>query len=69
MDHVVDQRFRIIPAHAGSTNRAAKRGINYRDHPRTCGEHPINYLGKTDAQGSSPHMRGAPPVSPSGRQK
>ena len=48
----------IIPAHAGNTRSVICGGLEYGDHPRTCGEHvkPIAVYG-SDA-GSSPHMRG-----------
>ena len=51
-------RFRIIPAHAGNTSEAGKRGAARRDHPRTCGEHLKNMIFGLRRAGSSPHMRG-----------
>ena len=32
------------------------------DHPRVCGEHVVNSLFGSVALGSSPRMRGAPPI-------
>ena len=50
----------IIPACAGSTNR--KRLVQRKawDHPRMCGEHTFAELDEIRAEGSSPHVRGAP---------
>ena len=49
----------IIPACAGSTRPAAPNQSIPRDHPRMCGEHPINAPTSTARAGSSPHVRGA----------
>ena len=50
---------RIIPAHAGSTIERFEAGDPQRDHPRTCGEHPLPLRRRDMGVGSSPHMRGA----------
>ena len=52
-------RTGIIPAHAGSTRYSSGHRGTPRDHPRTCGEHPVANDGGTAPTGSSPHMRGA----------
>ncbi len=49
----------IIPADAGSTSQHDRLARLRGDHPRGCGEHPVQ-LGKTSrVEGSSPRMRGA----------
>ena len=52
-------RDRIIPARAGSTERARQATASRQDHPRSCGEHWI--LGGVEyiEPGSSPLVRGA----------
>ena len=50
----------IIPACAGSTCSSAWRSPGMRDHPRMCGEHLTRELAEKSAEGSSPHVRGAP---------
>ena len=49
----------IIPACAGSTNASNRTTASSRDHPRMCGEHSMLMVELLDAQGSSPHVRGA----------
>ena len=49
----------IIPADAGSTQRAAPRRYLQRDHPRGCGEHAMLIRLGVLRSGSSPRMRGA----------
>ena len=49
----------IIPAYAGSTVRHGRFGSRSRDHPRVCGEHSFAIANGSQAQGSSPRMRGA----------
>ena len=49
----------IIPACAGSTDTSASRCACTRDHPRMCGEHSIDAAVRFEAEGSSPHVRGA----------
>ena len=51
----------IIPACAGSTSLHHSRRMQFRDHPRMCGEHRISNWGVVNDGGSSPHVRGAPP--------
>ena len=50
----------IIPACAGSTALISINSPVSRDHPRMCGEHCFSGNGIGSAQGSSPHVRGAP---------
>ena len=50
--------FRIIPAHAGNTWRAAGCRRLDGDHPRACGEHFPLILFRGICAGSSPRMRG-----------
>ena len=51
---------RIIPAYAGSTSSTSSPGGSTRDHPRIRGEHGVELAIFDDADGSSPHTRGAP---------
>ena len=52
----------IIPACAGSTVAKAIMQDNLRDHPRMCGEHFLASYKRMGVAGSSPHVRGAPPI-------
>ena len=52
----------IIPACAGSTRLFRHNDDLYRDHPRMCGEHFVSCGDFPFAEGSSPHVRGAPVV-------
>ena len=54
----------IIPACAGSTSCCRSLTSPRWDHPRMCGEHFITGFHPVTASGSSPHVRGAPPVTP-----
>ena len=58
--YFVSDEKRIIPAHAGSTNRHAQRRMGEPDHPRACGEHRPYWRERAPIEGSSPRMRGAP---------
>ena len=49
----------IIPAYAGSTDATYPFGLWYPDHPRIRGEHAGLWVPSGDAEGSSPHTRGA----------
>jgi len=49
----------IIPAYAGSTFKNASTRLLARDHPRIRGEHAKHVRLFGQAQGSSPHTRGA----------
>ena len=49
----------IIPAYAGSTVVAYTPHNNHWDHPRIRGEHTTVYERTIEAEGSSPHTRGA----------
>ena len=50
---------RIIPAHAGSTDKTLGRVVAFRDHPRSRGEHYADALAEALDIGSSPLTRGA----------
>ena len=50
----------IIPAYAGSTDKADRVPALRRDHPRIRGEHMTARNESGDLEGSSPHTRGAP---------
>ena len=52
----------IIPACAGSTRPVSKTPPSNWDHPRMCGEHRSIVGIGVACQGSSPHVRGAPPA-------
>ena len=52
----------IIPADAGSTRFPLAKNRVYRDHPRGCGEHQAQTIYAKAQAGSSPRMRGAPPL-------
>ena len=54
---------RLIPARAGSTCGQSWSAIRPPAHPRTCGEHTSAKSCKAFHQGSSPHVRGAPPIA------
>ncbi len=46
--------FRIIPADAGNTSRRSGRGSPRWDHPRGCGEHPVDGSQMDDLEGIIP---------------
>ena len=48
----------IIPAYAGNTSINALFCAADRDHPRVCGEHPVEHDSGGVCLGSSPRMRG-----------
>ena len=48
----------IIPACAGNTMSANDLPVNFRDHPRMCGEHVCIAALYWSFRGSSPHVRG-----------
>ncbi|PKU92721.1 hypothetical protein CQR47_0570 [Bifidobacterium thermophilum] len=48
----------IIPACAGNTANLIVIVRLFRDHPRMCGEHGANDIGRATGRGSSPHVRG-----------
>ena len=50
----------IIPACAGNTGSAILNGLLNGDHPRVCGEHPVDHMIEEHARGSSPRVRGTP---------
>ena len=52
----------IIPAHAGLTPLAALRPFTLWDHPRACGAHRCAQDNVEKYMGSSPRMRGSPPI-------
>ena len=53
----------IIPACAGNTDGDKGRSARTRDHPRVCGEHLIAGLVAALVWGSSPRVRGTPPMA------
>ena len=53
----------LIPAHAGKTLTASKNQGDNTAHPRACGENLPAPHPASDAAGSSPRMRGKPPVT------
>ena len=53
-----DYLLGIIPAYAGNTFEDFLHLLFLGDHPRVCGEHPMQQLGHERAPGSSPRMRG-----------
>ena len=57
------RKTRIIPADAGSTEETAWALHGWADHPRGCGEHVSVLASQRETVGSSPRMRGAPPVT------
>ncbi len=52
-------RRRIIPAYAGSTADDPHGHVDWQDHSRLRGEHPIDHVGCPHQPGSSPPTRGA----------
>ena len=56
----VCRRARLIPAHAGKTNRPALRGKSSGAHPRSRGENRYHPVGGPPRTGSSPLTRGKP---------
>ena len=53
---------RIIPAHAGNTLICPPTARPRSDHPRACGEHKKEVTDEKGKVGSSPRMRGTPPL-------
>ena len=53
---------RLIPAHAGKTLPAASASLSKPAHPRACGENVTSRKESFKLTGSSPRMRGKPPV-------
>ena len=51
---------RITPADAGKTKQYSCELSTARDHPRRCGENPVNNWQVCGVQGSPPQMRGKP---------
>ena len=56
--NVLEERFRIIPAHAGQTPLCVGCRWLRTDHPRTCGANIEICEATNPTDGSSPHMRG-----------
>ena len=52
--------FRLIPAHAGKTQRPVHRGVGHGAHPRSRGENVSDFARGLRGQGSSPLTRGKP---------
>ena len=57
---IFDSPQGIIPAYAGNTRWLHLMPLDYRDHPRICGEHSVWPYTPAIPAGSSPHMRGTP---------
>ena len=57
----------LIPAYAGKTGRAEKRGSLRGAHPRVCGENRVLLPHRRGLPGSSPRMRGKRPGIGSGQ--
>ena len=55
----INPKAGIIPACAGSTSASTRWWCPGWDHPRMCGEHPDSVVLTVEAEGSSPHVRGA----------
>ena len=53
----------IIPAHAGNTKEVMRCSSASWDHPRACGEHQVLQTAIAGLPGSSPRMRGTPPIT------
>ncbi|SUB01577.1 Domain of uncharacterised function (DUF2825) [Pannonibacter phragmitetus] len=53
---------RFIPACAGNTHKRTKRGHLSAVHPRVCGEHARRVKPTCAPAGSSPRVRGTPPL-------
>ena len=56
-------RGRIIPARAGQTHSSCQSTVSWTDHPRACGANPVGFRTSVAGFGSSPRVRGKPPVS------
>ncbi len=56
----LETAVRIIPAHAGQTQRDQAHHIRPSDHPRACGANEKSTRNMLDQFGSSPRMRGKP---------
>ena len=52
----------LIPTYAGNTRRVRLRRRCGRAHPHVCGEHVRVFMIDGDPWGSSPRMRGTPPI-------
>ena len=52
----------IIPAYAGLTRPLVGAPNGRRDHPRACGAHKLIIQNCNATWGSSPRMRGSPPL-------
>ena len=51
-------RFGITPAYAGKSPRTPLAASHARDHPRVCGEKPVDMHTRITSAGSPPRMRG-----------
>ena len=58
--HVMHAPPGIIPACAGNTSGFVSSATMARDHPRVCGEHPMETILTPRLLGSSPRVRGTP---------
>ena len=57
------QRKRFIPAPAGNTQVVSSAILHVAVHPRACGEHGNYSAARLLAVGSSPRLRGTPPLA------
>ena len=62
LSKICSTKIGIIPAYAGNTSIASRLGIQTWDHPRVCGEHSSSPSRSRKPAGSSPRMRGTPPL-------
>ena len=53
---------RITPAYAGKSTARRRAYLFFWDHPRICGEKPLEEHGGAVITGSPPHMRGKAPT-------
>ena len=59
-------QLRITPAYAGKRRTQNGKDTPRWDHPRVCGEKPLDHAPHLSAQGSPPRMRGKGPLSTHG---
>ena len=55
-------KVRFIPAGAGNTRKSFVYSLPTPVHPRRCGEHRSDFRVFSSANGSSPQVRGTPPI-------
>ena len=57
---VLETKFRITPAYAGTTTGPAATNNNPQDHPRIRGDYTVPHTLPLQLLGSPPHTRGLP---------